>query len=161
MTITPYHVDDLVTVYGGDCLDVLRTLPDNSVDAVVTDPPYGLEFMGREWDSPWKRGDGIVADAGFAQTGYSDDSHRLPRPTFTGSTNPRCFACSGTRRGRRDGTALTKVCRCEDGGQFPNVRAEEMPRSPSGAASGPPSACAFSSPAGTCSPSAAPAPGTG
>ena len=26
----------------GDCLDVLRTLPDCSVDAVVTDPPYGL-----------------------------------------------------------------------------------------------------------------------
>lgn len=34
----------------GDCLDVLRTLPDCSVDAVVTDPPYGLSFMGRKWD---------------------------------------------------------------------------------------------------------------
>ena len=34
----------------GDCLDVLRTLPDNSVDAIVTDPPYGLSFMGRKWD---------------------------------------------------------------------------------------------------------------
>jgi hypothetical protein len=34
----------------GDCLDVLRTLPDNSVDAVVTDPPYGLSFMGKKWD---------------------------------------------------------------------------------------------------------------
>lgn len=28
----------------GDCLDVMRTLPDNSVDAVVTDPPYGIGF---------------------------------------------------------------------------------------------------------------------
>ena len=34
----------------GDCLDVLRSLPDASVDAVVTDPPYGLSFMGKRWD---------------------------------------------------------------------------------------------------------------
>ena len=34
----------------GDCLEVLRTLPDCSVDAVVTDPPYGLTFMGKRWD---------------------------------------------------------------------------------------------------------------
>jgi len=32
-------------------LDRLKELPDNSVDAIVTDPPYGLEFMGKEWDS--------------------------------------------------------------------------------------------------------------
>jgi DNA modification methylase len=34
----------------GDCLEVLRTLPDSSVDAVVTDPPYGMSFMGKHWD---------------------------------------------------------------------------------------------------------------
>ena len=34
----------------GDCLDVLATLPDNSVDSIVTDPPYGLSFMGKTWD---------------------------------------------------------------------------------------------------------------
>lgn len=34
----------------GDCLDVLRTLDDASIDAVVTDPPYGLSFMGKAWD---------------------------------------------------------------------------------------------------------------
>jgi len=34
----------------GDCLDVLRTMPDCSIDAVVTDPPYGLSFMGKKWD---------------------------------------------------------------------------------------------------------------
>lgn len=37
-------------VIQGDCLEVLRTLPDCSVDAVVTDPPYGLSFMGKRWD---------------------------------------------------------------------------------------------------------------
>lgn len=34
----------------GDCLDVLKTMPDNSVDSIVTDPPYGLSFMGKKWD---------------------------------------------------------------------------------------------------------------
>jgi DNA modification methylase len=34
----------------GKCLDLLRGLPDNSVDSVVTDPPYGLRFMGKKWD---------------------------------------------------------------------------------------------------------------
>lgn len=33
-----------------DCLVGLRELPDNSVDAIVTDPPYGLSFMGKKWD---------------------------------------------------------------------------------------------------------------
>jgi DNA modification methylase len=35
----------------GDCRDVLRTLPDNSVDSIVTDPPYELGFMNKRWDS--------------------------------------------------------------------------------------------------------------
>lgn len=38
------------TLHRGDCLEVLRTLPDNSVDSIVTDPPYGLSFMGKRWD---------------------------------------------------------------------------------------------------------------
>jgi DNA modification methylase len=38
-------------VFLGDCRDVLKTLPDNSVDSIVTDPPYELGFMGKKWDS--------------------------------------------------------------------------------------------------------------
>ena len=34
----------------GDCLEKMRELPDNSVDSIVTDPPYGLSFMGKKWD---------------------------------------------------------------------------------------------------------------
>jgi site-specific DNA-methyltransferase (adenine-specific) len=37
-------------LHHGDCLDVLKTLADCSVDAIVTDPPYGLSFMGKRWD---------------------------------------------------------------------------------------------------------------
>jgi len=47
----PYYSDEYVTLYHGDCRDVLATLPDASVDAVVTDPPYELAFMGKGWDS--------------------------------------------------------------------------------------------------------------
>ena len=37
-------------VHEGDCRDVLSEMPESSVHAVVTDPPYGLAFMGRSWD---------------------------------------------------------------------------------------------------------------
>ncbi|UUS13304.1 hypothetical protein NMB32_14420 [Stenotrophomonas sp. CD2] len=37
-------------IHIGDCLEVMRTMADNSVDAIVTDPPYGLSFMGKRWD---------------------------------------------------------------------------------------------------------------
>ena len=38
------------TLYLGDCMESLRKMPDNSVDSIVTDPPYGLSFMGKKWD---------------------------------------------------------------------------------------------------------------
>lgn len=66
--ITPYYQDEQVTLHHGDCLDVLRAddygydwnlgyrsarmFPDCSVDAVITDPPYGIAFMGKDWDQP-------------------------------------------------------------------------------------------------------------
>jgi DNA modification methylase len=40
----------MMRVEHGDCLEVMRALGDRSVDACVTDPPYGLRFMGRGWD---------------------------------------------------------------------------------------------------------------
>jgi len=63
--MTPHYSDDTAVLYHGDALHVLRSdthgyphvlgyhlplIPDASVDAVVTDPPYGLEFMGKSWD---------------------------------------------------------------------------------------------------------------
>jgi site-specific DNA-methyltransferase (adenine-specific) len=38
-------------VFTGDCVEVLKTFAPNSIDAVVCDPPYGLEFMGKEFDT--------------------------------------------------------------------------------------------------------------
>jgi DNA modification methylase len=39
------------TIHAGNNLDILPTLPDNSVDSIVTDPPYELGFMGKKWDN--------------------------------------------------------------------------------------------------------------
>lgn len=50
MTNPIFELDN-AKVFHGSNLDVLPTLPDNSVDAIVTDPPYELGFMGKSWDS--------------------------------------------------------------------------------------------------------------
>jgi len=35
----------------GDCLEVMKGMPDNCIDTIITDPPYGLGFMGKQWDT--------------------------------------------------------------------------------------------------------------
>lgn len=45
-----YYQDDRATIHYGDCLEVMADMPAESVDSIVCDPPYGLGFMGREWD---------------------------------------------------------------------------------------------------------------
>lgn len=44
-----------VNLYKGDCLEVLKTLPDNSVDLLLTDPPYGIDFQSRWHNDKSKR----------------------------------------------------------------------------------------------------------
>jgi len=50
-----YPKDFLDKVIQGDCIEVLKRIPDNSIDTIITDPPYGLEFMGKEWDRLWDK----------------------------------------------------------------------------------------------------------
>ena len=45
--IGPFNCCTVVCI---DCLELMKALPADSVDAIVTDPPYGLEFMGKDWD---------------------------------------------------------------------------------------------------------------
>jgi DNA modification methylase len=47
----PYAQTDNYTLYLGDAWQVLDSLPENSVDAVVTDPPYEIGFMNKGWDN--------------------------------------------------------------------------------------------------------------
>ncbi len=59
-TPSPYWVSDCgrAVVYVGDCREVMARMESEQFHAVVTDPPYGLEFMGKDWDAPWKDGGG-------------------------------------------------------------------------------------------------------
>ena len=41
---------DYNTIINDDCLHAMELLEDNSIDSIVTDPPYGLSFMGKDWD---------------------------------------------------------------------------------------------------------------
>lgn len=46
-----YAQEERFTLYHGDNREVLKKLPDNSIDSIVTDPPYELGFMGKSWDA--------------------------------------------------------------------------------------------------------------
>lgn len=52
----PYFESGGVQVFHGDCIEVMRELPAESVHAIVTDPPYGIAFMGKQWDQPGEFG---------------------------------------------------------------------------------------------------------
>ena len=76
-------------VHVGDCRDVLKTLDDCSVDAIVTDPPYELGFMGKAWDST-----GIAYD-----TAVWSECLRVLKPgghllSFGGSRTYHRMACA-------------------------------------------------------------------
>lgn len=49
--IAPWRQYERVTLYHGDCLQVLQKIPSQSIDAVCTDSPYGIGFMGKKWDT--------------------------------------------------------------------------------------------------------------
>lgn len=44
------------SIVQGDCIESMRELDPESVDAVVCDPPYGIGFMGHQWDQPGEFG---------------------------------------------------------------------------------------------------------
>jgi DNA modification methylase len=69
--------DNRVVLYLGDCVEVMASLPASSVDAIVTDPPYGLEFMGKDWDAPWRATGSVVTDAA-SEGGFQDSGGGNP-----------------------------------------------------------------------------------
>lgn len=71
-------------IFHGDNIQVLKTLPDNSVDSVVTDGPYGLKFMGKNWDEDvpsvelWKEVYRIIKPGGYVLSfGSPRTYHRM------------------------------------------------------------------------------------
>lgn len=68
------------TIRNGDCLEVLDEIDECSIDAIVTDPPYGLAFMGAEWDSFGKRGGTeSISERKQKAKAYSDENKGSPR----------------------------------------------------------------------------------
>ena len=45
-----------ITLHHGDCRDIMRALPADHFDAIITDPPYGIAFKGEKWDTATPRG---------------------------------------------------------------------------------------------------------
>lgn len=42
--------NEMNKIINGDCIEVMKGFDENSIDCIVTDPPYGLNFMGKSWD---------------------------------------------------------------------------------------------------------------
>ncbi len=85
-----------MTVVVADCIEHMRTLPEHSIDAVVCDPPYGLEFMGKEWDRPWAARPGRPAGAGMTRGGFAGGNGYATRltPSYVKAwQNKRCVKC--------------------------------------------------------------------
>jgi DNA modification methylase len=95
-------------LYLGDCIEVLKTLPDNSVDSVVTDPPYGLEFMGKEWDKlePNRNGQ-RWADTERELIKPAEFKDFKALPSYRPKRNAKCKTCGHYRF---SGTP----CKCEE-----------------------------------------------
>jgi DNA modification methylase len=85
----------------GDCIEKMRALEPNSIDAVVCDPPYGLEFMGKEWDKLVAPSRGKTANSTEHQptieTLNDSPHHRagIKQPAFL----KRCQTCGGSSSG--------------------------------------------------------------
>lgn len=73
----------------GNSLELLKTLEDNSVDSIVTDPPYELGFMGKEWDST-----GIAYNVELWKECYRVLKHGGYLLAFSGSRTYHRMACS-------------------------------------------------------------------
>lgn len=100
----------------GDCVVRISQLNEGLIQAVISDPPYGLEFMnshGIKWDKlDWETG------GGFSKGGSSRFQNSPPLPSFShvNIANRICITCKGTERGQ-DRKGFHK-CRCEIG-NFP------------------------------------------
>ena len=48
-------IEGMITeVINKNCLEAMQDMKENSIDSILTDPPYGLQFMGKEWDTLWR-----------------------------------------------------------------------------------------------------------
>jgi DNA modification methylase len=70
----PYYQQDGITIYHADCRDVLRGMESESVDFVLTDPPYIVSYKRSSYKSRWRKNGGII---------QGDDDGRWLAPVFS------------------------------------------------------------------------------
>ena len=51
LSLILYMKIEVNKVYNMDCVEGMKLVPDNSIDSIVTDPPYEIGFMGKKWDN--------------------------------------------------------------------------------------------------------------
>jgi 16S rRNA G966 N2-methylase RsmD len=82
----PHFADDRVTLFHGDCVEVMASMEANSVDAICTDPPYELRFMNSKWDGTgvafkvetWQAALRVLKPGGYMVAfGGTRTSHRM------------------------------------------------------------------------------------
>lgn len=108
----------------GDCVEVMAAMPDESVDVVVTDPPYGLEFMGKEWDSfriDERNARWTGENSGGAGAGFGEIEGGSSLPSFgKRRTTGLCRRC-----GKRD--AFRNPHACGDAADWVTIPVDNTP----------------------------------
>lgn len=90
----------------GDCLEILKTLSENSIDSIVTDPPAGIAFMGKEWDKD-KGGGGTYNEEAGAKYGSIKAPAKNHHPTVKSVKLMEYLITMITKAG---GTVLDPFC---------------------------------------------------
>ena len=83
LSIKPYYTDSHCTIYHGDCLDIMAIFPDESIDLIITDPPYNVSHKDKLYRT-YKNGkrkdislDFGEWDYGFDATLFLEESKRV------------------------------------------------------------------------------------
>lgn len=92
--LSPDFIEGGAALFLGDCREVMKELPDNSIDAIVTDPPYELAFMAKQWD----------------RTGIAYDVEMWAEALRVAKPGAHLLAFGGTRTHHR------MICAIEDAG---------------------------------------------
>ena len=79
-------MEQTINLHNADCWETLKTLPDDSVHTIITDPPYDIGFMGKDWDKNslitnvdfWKECLRVLKSGGYLLSfGHSRTSHKM------------------------------------------------------------------------------------
>jgi site-specific DNA-methyltransferase (adenine-specific) len=89
-----------VSILRGDCIEIMRTLDADSIDAIVTDPPYGISFMGREWDTYGTRAGGRQSAEDRVASSLAYAALNPGSPRYANSHGRQTTASEGAAYGR-------------------------------------------------------------